>query len=194
MIYFMKPLPAREVNLADWTPFIRNRWFRNHFMYFVYCLQVVLTVSSILLGVWNFADFYAKAGLFVSVYLIHELLHLIVIWKAGDISITHSGIFFWITSGAVLSKRRFLVFMCLPFAVLTVLPAVACIFTCVQARLLGSLLAEIKYVAAYIAWVNAIIAGADIINSVLIVTKPQNSVFYRGYYRRLIDKVNSTLP
>ena len=30
-----------------------------------------------------------------------------VIYKAGDISLTYSGIFFWITSGAVLSKLRF---------------------------------------------------------------------------------------
>lgn len=175
MIYFMKPLPDMKTDLADWKPFIRNPWFRKHFMYFVYCLQAVLAVSALLSGAWNFANISSKIGTFICVYLLHELLHLIVIWKAGDISITHSGIFFWITSGAVLGKLRFFVFMCLPFAVLTVLPATAYIFCRGEME-------EIKRFVAYIAWVNAIIAGADIINSVLIAIKPRNSVFCRGYY------------
>jgi hypothetical protein len=36
----------------------------------------------------------------------------------------------------------------------------------------------------YICWVNLIIASADIINSILILMKPNNTLFYRGYYRR----------
>ena len=169
----MKPLPDEVIDITDWKPFIKNQWFRNHFMYFVYFLQATLVVASLRLGVWNFADFFVKAGLFVLIYIIHELLHLIVIWKAGDISITHSGIFFWITSGAVLGKLRFFIFMSLPLIGLTILPSILCFF-CQD---------ELRNIAVYIVWVNSIIAGADIINSVLIIMKPNNSVFYRGYYK-----------
>lgn len=66
----------------------------------------------------------------------------------------------------------YFVFMSLPFIGLTIVPAILYIF----------LSGELKDIVVYIAWVNAIIAGADIINSVLIAIKPNNSLFYRGYY------------
>lgn len=173
MLYFMKPLPDGVIDISDWNPFLKNEWFREHFMYFVYILQATLVIFSMRLGVWNSINFFISMGLFIFVYIIHELLHLIVIWKAGDISITHSGIFFWITSGAVLGKLRYFTFICLPFIGLTVLPVIVSFF-CRR---------ELRSIAVYIAWVNSIIAGADIINSILIVIKPNNSVFYRGYYK-----------
>lgn len=141
-------------------------------MYFVYCLQAVLVMLLSIYGVWSFSNIILKSVLFISTYLIHELLHVAVIYKVGDISLTHSGIFFWITSGAVLSKLRFFLFMSLPFIGLTIVPAVLCCF--IPQRL--------RVAMAYIAWVNSIIAGSDIINSVLIAIKPRNSMFYRGYY------------
>lgn len=174
MLYFMKPLPKCEIDKNEWKPFINNPWFRNHFMYFVYCLQGALLLFSILFGVWNFADALTKLALFICLYLIHEMLHIIVIYKAGDISITHSGIFFWITSGAVLSKLRFFIFMSLPLIGLTVVPAILCVF----------LSGDLRNIAAYVAWVNSIIAGSDIINSVLIAIKPNNSLFSEGFIRQ----------
>ena len=173
MFYFMKPLPKGKIDTAEWNPFIKNQWFRNHFMYFVYCLQVVLVLLSSIYDVWDFSNILLKSVLFIGTYLIHEFLHVAVIYKAGDISLTHSGIFFWITSGAVLSKLRFFLFMSLPFVGLTIVPTVLCCF--IPERL--------RDVMVYIAWVNSIIAGSDIINSVLIAIKPRNSMFYRGYYK-----------
>ena len=173
MLYFMKPLPTGKIDVTEWSPFIKNQWVRKHFMYFVYCLQAVLLILSILFGVWNFSNVFIKIVLLIGTYIIHELLHTIVICKVGDISITHSGIFLWITSGAVLTKSRFFVFMSLPFIVLTLIPAILCIF----------LSGEAWNIACYIAWLNAIIAGADIINTVLIAIKPKKSLFYRGYYK-----------
>ena len=173
MLYFMKPLPEGKLDITEWKPFIKNRWFRDNFMYFVYCLQAVLLMFSIIFGVWHFSNTFIKAGLFICIYIVHELLHMIVIYKAGDISITHSGIFLWITSGAVLNKLRFFVFMSLPFIGLTVAPAILCIF----------LSGELKDIVVYGAWVNSMIAGSDIINSVLIAIKPNNTLFYRGYYK-----------
>ena len=100
---------------------------------------------------------------------------MIVIYKAGDISITHSGIFLWITSGAFLNKLRFFVFMSLPFIGLTVVPVILCCF----------LSGKAEDIVVYGAWVNSMIAGSDIINSVLIATKPNNTLFYRGYYKEI---------
>lgn len=174
MLYFMKPLPENKIDTADWKPFIKNIWFRNNFMYFVYCLQLIVIILSIIFGVWHFSNILIKIGLFICVFVIHENLHLIVVFKAGDISITHLSIFVWITTGAILNKSRFLVFMSLPFIGLTVVPAILCI----------PLSGELKDIMVYTAWVNSIIAGSDIINSVIIAIKPNNSLFYRGYYTK----------
>ena len=106
MLYFMKPLPESKIDTTEWKPFIKNQWFRKNFMYFVYCLQAMLFIFSIIFGVWRFSNAFIEVGLFVCIFIIHELLHLIIIYKVGDISITHSGIFFWITSGAVLNALR----------------------------------------------------------------------------------------
>ncbi len=173
MLYFMKPLPEEKIDTTEWSPFIKNQWFRNNFMYFVYCFQAILYLTSIIFGAWRFSNFLIKVGLFIFTFAVHELLHLLVIYKAGDISITYSGVFFWITSGAILSKFRFFVFMALPFIGLTVLPAAVSVFTS----------GEAKSFVIYVAWINSIIAGSDIINSVLIAAKPSSSLFYRGYYK-----------
>ena len=84
---------------------------------------------------------------------------------------------FWITSGAVLSKLRFFIFMSLPLVGLTVVPAILCVF----------LSGDLRNIAVYVAWVNSIIAGADIINSALIAIKPNNSMFCRGFYKAKSD-------
>lgn len=86
--------------------------------------------------------------------------------------IYHSGIFFWLNSNAVMSKKRFWLFMTLPLLVLTIIPMSFLPLT-----------SGFTYdVLMYILWINAIIAGSDIINSVLIALKPANAKFCRGYY------------
>ena len=64
-------------------------------------------------------------------------------------------------------------FMSLPSLVLTVIPM--CLLPYVKGVIFDGLL--------YVLWINAIIAGADINNSVLIAIKPAKAVFYRGYYK-----------
>ena len=169
----MKPLPPAEIDTAVYRPFIHNEWFREHFMLFVYALQISLAGISAFLGVWRFAWLPTSAALFAAVFLVHELLHISAVYTAGDISLTHSGIFFWLNSGAELTKARFLLFMSLPLLALTVLPAAAMPFCT------GRLYELLRSTA----WANAIIAGADIINTVLIILKPKGSVFFRGYYK-----------
>ena len=107
------------------------------------------------------------------VYLVHELLHISVVWRIGDISLTHSGIFFWLNSSAKMSKIRFLLFMSMPLLILSIIPMIIALFSD------GFVYRYMRYIA----WINAIIAGADIINTILIIIKPRNSVFYRGFYK-----------
>ncbi|MBP3618173.1 MAG: DUF3267 domain-containing protein [Lachnospiraceae bacterium] len=173
MFYFMKPLPESTMDFTGWQPFIKNDWFRKNFMLFVYALQAALVAASVLLGVWEFTNWFVKIAVFCIVYVCHELLHIVVVWRIGDLSLTHSGIFFWLNSDAVMSKARFWTFMTLPFLGLTAVPAVLLLF--VDGFLFELLL--------YIAWINAIIAGSDIINSVLILLKPNRAKFYRGFYK-----------
>ena len=173
MLYWMKPLPEADIDYEKYRPFIRNDWFRRNFMWFVYLLQATLVSLSIFLGVWKFSNVFIRLILFLLVYLVHELLHVSVVWRIGDISLTHSGIFFWLNSSAKMSKIRFLLFMSMPLLVLSIVPMVIALFSN------GS----VYQCMSYIAWINAIIAGADIINTFLIIIKPRNSVFYRGFYK-----------
>ena len=108
----------------------------------------------------------------VLVFLLHEVLHILVVNKKGDISLTFKGIYFWLNSNAILSKRRYWVFMSLPFIALTVVPAIASFFVS----------GDIKSILIFISWYNLITSSSDILNSVLILMKPSKSMFYRGYY------------
>lgn len=107
MLYLFKPLPANDRDFPNWKPFIKNVWFQRHFMKFVYSLQIVLIIISTMMGVWNFANWIIKGSAFILVFIVHELLHISVVYKIGDISLTHSGIFFWLNSNAVMSKKDF---------------------------------------------------------------------------------------
>ncbi|GEM_PF-4483884 len=42
MILWFRHLPKSNIDLAEWNPFIKNNWFREHFMKFVYLLQIII--------------------------------------------------------------------------------------------------------------------------------------------------------
>lgn len=172
MIYFFKPLPSKKLDLNIYQPFIKNQWFSRHFMKLVYALQVILFLWAALLKIWSSLEWWVQIPIFIIVFVVHELLHGIVVYKIGDISVSFSKGFLWITSNAVMSKARFLLFMSLPFLVLTVLPVV----------LLLMAEGKIQDILAYIACYNAILAGADILNSILILPKPARAKFCQGHY------------
>ncbi len=102
-------------------------------------------------------------------FLMHEVLHILVINNKGDISLTFRGLYFWLNTNAILSKKRFLVFMSLPFIVLSVIPAITSFFVS----------DDIKSLILFISWINLIISSSDIVNSFLILIKPNKSVFCR---------------
>lgn len=174
MVLWFRHLPKVSLDSTVWTPFIKNNWYREHYMKFVYLLQVVIlcipTIFST--GFTNLHIFeLVITGIFV--FILHEYLHILVIKKKGDISLTFSGIFFWINTNAVLSKARFWVFMSLPFMLLSVVPFILSFYFS----------GNMNLILLFISWFNTLISASDIINSFLIAIKPKNTFFCRGYVR-----------
>ena len=174
MIVWFRHLPQISMESAKWTPFIKNNLFRAHFMKFVYLLQITIFLLSLFFDVWaSSIHAFALISIGIFVFIIHECLHILVIYKKGDMSLTFSGIFFWLQTNAVLSKVRFWIFMSLPLIALSVVPAIVSFYVS----------GDIKSILIFVSWLNLLISSADIINSFLIAIKPKHSVFCRGYYR-----------
>lgn len=173
MILWFKHLPKINMNLEEWTPFIKNNWFRKHFMKFVYSLQIIILLMANFFYKWfSSFDGFVLVLIGILVFFLHETLHIIVVIKKGNISLTFSG-FFWLHTDAVLSKTRFWIFMSLPFIALTLLPGLVSFFVS----------GDLKSILLFVSVLNLWISSADIMNSVLIAVKPRNAIFYRGYYR-----------
>lgn len=175
MILWFQNLPKISLDLSEWKPFIKNIWFRKHYMKVIYLLMVAFFLAPywIFGGSINHMTKFPLILIIALVFLIHEALHILVINNKGDISLTFRGIYFWLNTNAILSKKRFWVFMNLPFIVLTVIPAITSFFVS----------GDSKAVILFISWFNLIISSSDIVNSLLILLKPNKSVFCRGYYR-----------
>ncbi|NIK77711.1 hypothetical protein FHS15_002849 [Paenibacillus castaneae] len=174
MIVWFRHLPEMSMDVSEWKPFIQNNWFRKHYMKFVYLLMIIFFLAPFWLG----AEFtpitkFPLILIIASVFITHEILHILVINTKGDISLTFRGIFFWLNTNATLSKKRFWVFMSLPYIGLSVMPAITSLFVS----------GNMKSLLLFIGWINVIISSSDIINSFLILIKPNNSVFCRCYYR-----------
>ena len=179
MILWFRHLPQITMDSLEWAPFIKNNWFRIHYMKFVYLLQIIILLMYRFFDEW-FSSIHIFAFILIGilVFIIHESLHIIVVNKKGDISLTFRGIFFWLHTNAVLSKTRFWIFMSLPLIVLSLVPAILSFFVS----------GNIKSILLFVSWFNFLISGSDIINSFLIAIKPRNSLFCRGYYRVLAMK------
>jgi len=80
MMYFFQPLPPSDTDFSNYRPFIKNEWFRKHFMKFVYVLQATLILISVALGVWIFSNIFVRIVVFVIVYVSHELLHILAVY------------------------------------------------------------------------------------------------------------------
>jgi Putative zincin peptidase len=174
MIIWFRHLPHKSMELSEWTPFIQNNWYRKHYMKFVYLLQIMtFLIPHFFTTGFTDINLFLLIILGILVFIIHEWLHILVINNKGDISLTFSGIFFWLNTNAILTKVRFWVFMSLPFIVLSVVPVVISFYA----------LGNIKLILLFVSWFNTLISSSDIINSFLIAIKPKNTIFCRGYYR-----------
>lgn len=172
MILWFQNLPQFSLDLSEWKPFIQNNWFRRHYMKFVYLLQFTFFLAPWFGVRFTHITKFPLILIIFFVFIIHEILHILVINNKGDISLTFRGIFFWLNTNAILSKKRFWVFMSLPFIVLSVIPAITSFFVS----------GNIKSLILFISWINLIISSSDIVNLYLIIIKPNKSVFCRGYY------------
>lgn len=188
MIWF-KPLPPTKMDFSGWQPFIKQPWFRERYMTFVYIWMALVFVAPGLsgrsisgraavalqeqAGMGSAAAYALLVLLLPVIFIVHELLHIMVIYRAGDISLTSRGIFFWLNTDAVLGKGQFWLFMSLPLLTLSGVTGVSALALSGWA---GTLM-------LYIAWVNLIISSSDLFNSVLIALKPGGSRFCRGYWR-----------
>ncbi len=174
MILWFRHLPHKSMRLSEWTPFIQNHWFREHYMKFVYVLMAFIILAPICFkDGFNFFSNMPLIPIIVFVFVLHEIIHILVVHSKGDISLTFKGLFFWLNTNATLSKTRYWLFMSLPFILLSVVPAIASFF--LSGRLQSLLL--------FICWINCMISSSDVINSFLILIKPNKSVFCRGYYK-----------
>ena len=175
MIYWNKPIPYLNIDFDQYIPFIKNKWFRKHYMWFAYGLMIILYLIAYFCHGFRAGNLFIRILIFLIVYLVHESLHILSVCRKGDIYLSHSGLYFWLTPDFGLTKWRFWIFMTLPLIVLTGMTAVGSIFVP----------DGIRSYLVYIAWINAIIAGSDLINSLLIIIKPPKTVFYRGYYKQI---------
>ena len=173
MLVWNKEAPPLNIDHGRYKPFIKNDLFRKHYMWFAYGLMILLFNAAWFSGGFSAGSLLIKVLIYLIVFPVHEMLHIVTVFSKGDIYLTHSGLYFWLTPDVELSKGRYWLFMSLPLIVLTVVPCIASFF--VPLGVAGYF--------RYVAWINAVTAGSDIINSFLILIKPGKTFFYRGYYR-----------
>jgi hypothetical protein len=177
MIYWFKNLPAKPLHGDTWKPVIPYKWLIKNFMVTVYVLQFSLiilfmlylrNIPNVMNGDINPHSLsheilsYISDNIFIliiAVFIIHELLHITVIFNKADFSITFSKLYFWINTNAELSKYRAFTFVFLPLFILTVTPFISSLF----------ITNDLAYFFRIIAFLNLIISSADIINSTFIL-------------------------
>ena len=172
MILWFKCLPKKELDNFDnsWKPLIVSAYFNKHYMKFVYLLQSLLAVALIFCYLNEII--YFNIFLVIPIFLIHELLHIIIVFRLGDVSITSKSGFIWISSNAEMTKLRRCLFTSLPIIALSLAPFLLSLF-----------LPEIRYYLISVAFINLVISSFDLIWSVIILSKPRTSLFCAGYYR-----------
>ena len=190
MIYWLQNLPMPLYD-DKWKPVISYKWLRESFMAFVYLLQFVLFVLFMIYvkthtlnydinmnsSIYKILSYISnhKSIIYISLiamFIGHEILHIIVIFKKGDFSITFNWLYFWITTNAEMSKFRYFLFTFLPLFILAAIPFIISLF----------IFNDLAFIIRLIAFGNLIISSADIINIIFILTKPNKAIFCRGMY------------
>ena len=85
MIRWVRTVPQPEIDHSKYRPFIRNDWFRKHYMVFAYGLMALLTVLLFVTGGMRGVYYPVRLPIFVLVFLMHESLHILVVYQLGDI-------------------------------------------------------------------------------------------------------------
>ena len=184
MIYWFKNLPPKSFDDNVWKPVIPYKWLRKNFMVAVYVLQFLLLVifmiyvkniQNVMKGDLNLQISIPQSLIYISliaIIIIHEMLHIAVIFNKGDFSITFHNLFFWIATNAELSKLRYFIFIFLPLLILTVIPFIISLF----------IFNDLKYILKIYSLFNLLISSADVINTVFVLSKPNKAIFDSGMY------------
>jgi len=153
MIYWFIELPPKpfDDNIKIWKLVIPYKWLRECFMAVVYLLQFVLVIvlmtyirnytpkydydinSQSVILIYKIFSYISnhRSIIYITIItmpVIHELLHIAVIFNKGDFSITFKHFFFWITSNAEMSKFRYFTFTFLPLFILAGIPFILSFF------------------------------------------------------------------
>ena len=194
-IYWFKNLPPKSFDdNINWKPVIPYKWLREKFMVAVYILQFALFAIFMMYvrsytpnydinmqsQIYKILDYISNNKsiiyiLLAVIFIIHEILHITVIFKKWDFSITFKYLFLWISTNAELSKFRQLTFTSLPLFMLTVIPFIISLFV----------FNDLAYIIRIIAFFNLMVSSADIINSFFILIKPNKAIFCGGMYYNL---------
>ena len=111
MIYWNKSLPKLNIDYEEYKPFIKNEWFRKNYMYFAYGLMIMLFAWATITGGFRAGNLWIRILIFPFVYVIHESLHVLSVFRKGDIYLNYfGGIYLWLTPDVELSKPRVLDF------------------------------------------------------------------------------------
>lgn len=82
MIHWFRRLPQINMNSSEWTPFIQNSWFREHFIKFANLLQIVVFLAPGLLGgLFTGVPLYILVLIGIAVFLFHEFLHIVAVYR-----------------------------------------------------------------------------------------------------------------
>lgn len=184
MLYWFKQLPETKREGDGWEPFINTPWLnKNYNKLFKACMLIWIIALSLYAGTYyqSIRDNYTiiiiaaiSVALAFAVLAVHEALHILVVYRYGDVSLTRvKG--YWgmvgVDSAAELSKLHYLIFALLPTLLLTVCPLIISLFTTGFA----------SYFLGFAALSN--ISPVDIINSIVVIRKPRGTVILSGYYK-----------
>ena len=200
MIYWFKYMPEKIIQIPkdELFPVIKNEWVRKNYnllansLAIFICIAIYLffrddlaniarislnvmpfsldTTGGKILSVVIFVSIFALITLVISV--IHELLHMAVVYGKDDMSVTLSKWGIFVTTNADLSKTQKFIVVSLPLIVLTVIPFIISFF----------MPSDIAGVVRYFAGFNFAFSAYDIITISQIISKPKNAVFWRGMY------------
>lgn len=167
MIYLFKDLPDADIDTSQWHMMLENTMIKKLYSIATYLFMPVLVVALYLL---KYDFFYLPKViqsdnmpgflspilwmiLILVILLVHELLHIVTIYKRGNVSVTFSRLFVRVNTNVVLRKSQRILCVIFPLLILSAIPGVIALFI---------VSIEIKSILNFICWTNLILSGYDV--------------------------------
>lgn len=188
MIYLFKDLPDADIDTSQWHMMLENTMIKKLYSIATYLFMPVLVVALYLL---KYDFFYLPKViqsdnmpgflspilwmiLILVILLVHELLHIVTIYKRGDVSVTFSRLFVRVNTNVVLRKSQRILCVIFPLLILSAIPGVIALFI---------VSIEIKSILNFICWTNLILSGYDVSSFFLVLSIPKHSLTYKALYK-----------